>query len=656
MDTISIETLFEFSFVSRPLISPDGTLVVYAVQRADRVHNGYSSDLYLLLPDGSSTRLTGRGDVHEYLWTAEGKLLFASRAEDGAETRGTQTYLWDRDSGKTERFLSLPEQGAQLLYADSEQILYAATHRLEARHASGRELEAAGDANVSVFDELPFWSNGQGVTNRLRRGVYRLDCRTGSGRRLTDRRFDVEQISVSPGGGRILYTGCRYEGNRPTAPEIRLYEAAGDRDRRLVEARAFDFTYAALWGDEAVMFAVPDSSLGKRLDGDFFRIDLESGQASLLARYGKAGGRGDGVTTDARLGGMTAGAADGEYLYFVSNLSGSAVLCRLSREGKITEYLTGEGSCDSFDARNGRVVVCGMYRNRPCELYEQGAQVTHWNDSLFGGRTVPEPEVFRFTDRDGFVIEGWCIRPAGYRQGGKYPAVLEIHGGPRAMYGPVFHHEMQVLAASGYFVLYCNPRGSDGYGDAFADIEDRYGEVDYRNLMSFVDHMLERYPEIDSRRLGVAGGSYGGYMTNWIVGHTDRFAAAVSQRSTANWISFTFTGDMSTIYDPLYVKHLELERVARAWELSPLRCAPQAKTPTLFIQADEDYRCFMCDAVMMYSALRLQGVEARLCLFHGENHSLSRAGRPLARIRRLRELVAWFDRYLKGEGPWKDTP
>lgn len=650
MRHVTIESLLELHFVGRPRLSPDGKRVAFTVQRADAVADRYKSDLYLLEESGQYRRLTQWEDVQDCLWTAEGELLFSSRHGLEPEVEGTQIYCWDWGSDRPSLDCLIPGPAAQLLWAGKETLLFAATSRNEAEHALQREIEAAGEGRVDVFDELPFWSNDQGVTNRKRRGLYRFDRASGKSARLTDQWFDVEQTAVSDDGEMILYSGCGYRGNRPASSEIRLCRTDGCDDRRLVEAGAYDFIFLTLWGDEGVMFAVPDSELHQKMDGDFFRIDLKTGKVSLLTAYGKGAARGGGVTTDARLGTLTTGVVDGDSLYFTSDLAGSSILCRLDRDGTITEGLTGTGSCDSFDVKKGRLVLCGMYGNRPGELCEQGKQLTHFNDDYFSRYTVSHPEACHFADEDGIEIEGWCLRPADYQPGKKYPAVLEIHGGPRAMYGPVFHHEMQALAGNGYFVLFCNPRGSDGYGDSFAYLDDQYGQIDYRNLMTFVDRMLEKYPDIDPKRLGVAGGSYGGYMTNWIIGHTNRFRAAASQRSTSDWVAFTFTGDMSTTYDPLHVKHLESDRVARAWELSPLKYAPQVQTPTLFIQADEDYRCFMCDAIMMYSALRVHGVEARLCLFRGENHNLSRTGRPKARIRRLKEIAAWFDRWLKKEG------
>jgi len=196
-------------------------------------------------------------------------------------------------------------------------------------------------------------------------------------------------------------------------------------------------------------------------------------------------------------------------------------------------------------------------------------------------------------------------------------------------------------------VFFCNPRGGEGRGDAFADIRGKYGTIDYDDLMRFTDAVLEHYPQIDPARVGVTGGSYGGFMTNWIIGHTDRFAAAASQRSIANWISKSNTTDIGYTFNADQMQCTAWSDLEKIWFHSPLKYADRCVTPTLFIHSDEDYRCWMAEGLQMYTALKVHGCTARLCLFHGENHELSRSGKPKHRLRRLREITAWFDQYLK---------
>lgn len=270
-----------------------------------------------------------------------------------------------------------------------------------------------------------------------------------------------------------------------------------------------------------------------------------------------------------------------------------------------------------------------------------------FSGSVAGQRMVGE--TLYFLNTDGVDIDGFVMKPVGYEPGKRYPGILHIHGGPKMVFGPGFHHEMQLWAASGFFVCYCNPRGSCGKGNAFADLQGKYGEVDFRDLMEFTDEVLRRYPEIDADRMGVAGGSYGGFMTNWVIGHTDHFRCAVSQRSIANYVGDYLLSDIGYYYVPDQQLGTIWEHPENLWKASPLTYAYRVKTPTLFIHADKDYRCTLANGLEMFAALKLHGVESKLCMFYGENHGLSREGKPSNRISRLSEILHWMEGHLKEE-------
>ncbi|MBR3260978.1 MAG: S9 family peptidase, partial [Firmicutes bacterium] len=216
------------------------------------------------------------------------------------------------------------------------------------------------------------------------------------------------------------------------------------------------------------------------------------------------------------------------------------------------------------------------------------------------------------------------------------------HGGPKTVYGEVFYHEMQYWAGKGYFVIFCNPTGSDGRGD-FMNIMGKYGTVDYEDIMAFCDAALEAWPAMDKDNFFETGGSYGGFMTNWIIGHTDRFRACASQRSISNWFSMygvsdigvSFTGDQC-LSDPW-------NDPEKLWFHSPMKYADKAKTPTLFIHSFEDYRCPIDQGYQMFTSLIAHGVEAKMVTFRGENHELSRSGKPAHRLKRLKEITEWFE-------------
>ena len=256
-------------------------------------------------------------------------------------------------------------------------------------------------------------------------------------------------------------------------------------------------------------------------------------------------------------------------------------------------------------------------------------------------------EYFTFKDRDGVELDGYVIKPLGYKPGKKYPGILEMHGGPKGIFGGVFHHEMQILANMGYFVFFTNPRGSDGRGSDFAAITGKLGKEDFNDFMDFTDEVIKRYPDLDEKRIGICGGSYGGFMCNWMIGHTDRFAAAASQRSISNYLTKSLCTDIGFNHNMAQLDTDPWHDFETVWDTSPLKNGHLAKTPTLFIQSDEDYRCWMSDALQMFSALKMNGVDSKVVLFHGENHELSRSGKPHNRITRLTEICQWFEKYVK---------
>jgi dipeptidyl aminopeptidase/acylaminoacyl peptidase len=271
-------------------------------------------------------------------------------------------------------------------------------------------------------------------------------------------------------------------------------------------------------------------------------------------------------------------------------------------------------------------------------------RITNHNEGVRRGSGMIEPEEFRFKSFDGTETEGWLMKPADWREDRKYPMILSIHGGPHGMYGYSFNSSFQVYAARGYAVLYLNPRGSNGYGQRFSDgTVNEWGGGDYRDLMTGVDEALRRNAWIDQSRLGVTGGSYGGFMTNWIITQTPRFKAAVAVASLSNLISFYST----SLYQDLI--HSEFggfpwDNFDLLWQWSPLRYVRQAQTPTLFIHGEQDNDVHITQAEEMYMGLRRRGVDTVLVRYPREGHGLRE---PKHRVDALERTLAWFDKYLK---------
>jgi dipeptidyl aminopeptidase/acylaminoacyl peptidase len=343
---------------------------------------------------------------------------------------------------------------------------------------------------------------------------------------------------------------------------------------------------------------------------------------------------------------------------FVTTIGSEAPLVALAQDGSVSN-VTSEASaaaCYEFAIFEDQIVMVALLDQQPQELYGLKAcdaggllgfePLTAFNQMVAQDHFISVPEEIRVTAKDGTELTGWLMKPYGFDPLRRYTGILNIHGGPKTVYGPFYYHEMQHWASEGFAVMYMNPRGSDGRGNDFADLRGKYGSVDYEDLMCFVDAVVEQHTWIDNDRLGVTGGSYGGFMTNWIIGHTQRFKAAASQRSISNWISKFGTTDIGYFFVADQIGADPWSNFEQLWDQSPLKYADKVKTPILFIHSDEDYRCWTAEVFQMFTALKYHGVQSRLCLFHGENHELSRSGKPKNRVRRLKEITDWMRTYL----------
>ncbi len=272
-------------------------------------------------------------------------------------------------------------------------------------------------------------------------------------------------------------------------------------------------------------------------------------------------------------------------------------------------------------------------------------QLTQFNENYEQTHHLVKPEIIQ-VENEGQLVWGWLMKPAQYQEGQKYPLLLAIHGGPHMMYANTFMHEMQLLAAEGYGVLYMNPRGSHGYSQEFVNgCRGDYGGGDYRDLMAAVDLAISEYAWVDSSRLGVTGGSYGGFMTNWIIGHTDRFKAALTQRSISNWVSFFGVSDIGYYFTPWQIEG-DMRDVNKLWEHSPLKYVKNSTTPLMILHGELDDRCPIEQAEQLYTTMKSMGKEVEFIRFEQANHDLSRTGLPNLRLQRLEAIQNWFVKKL----------
>ncbi len=637
----------------------------YTIKQADFEDNRYKSDLYLLR-GGKERRLTASGDVSSYRLRDDGIYFTAVRNEKDKEAvkNGrplTVLYRLPYDGGEAQEVLRLDMQVSEFQFVDNDRFFFTADYShafAKAMVDNENDLEKAAkaikeDSDYFVFDELPYWGNGLGVVNKVRNRLYFYD--KGAITPLVDELTGVYLTALSPDKKTLIFSANTYADVDPLYANLFCVHADKLKVEDIsIEEQMLYHNAAFLDNNDLVIFASDCKSFGVNQNTQIFRCNLKTHKLTCLydkgahATYGSVG-------SEVRMGRANESetVVYGKQLYSIDTLDDSAHIISIDVDtGEIKPVTKERGILCEFVAYEGGFAAFAMRGLGGCELYRidldgNEKQLTTMNAPICAEYESSTPIDVYFQNENDVTIHGWVIPPVGMKKGKKYPTILDIHGGPKTVFGNVYFHEMQLWAGMGYAVIYCNPTGGDGKGDTFADIRGKYGTTDFRDIMTFCDRCIEQFSFIDATRMGVTGGSYGGFMTNWIIGHTDRFKAAATQRSIANWTSFSMLSDIGPFFTKDQCGLLVWDDLDLLWEQSPLKYADKVTTPTLVIHSDEDYRCPMAEGLQMFSALRYHGVPTRLVLFKGENHELSRSGKPKHRVRRLKEITEWFEKYLK---------
>lgn len=638
---ITKEDLLRFKFLGSPKICPTGSHICFLLSTANLDNNRYDSNLWIHeIETGKNYPLTTSGREKAFCWTKDGSVAFVSGRKDPA--KGTSELFTIALSGGEAHSIGKVEVSvSSIAHLGGDRYLLSASDPRATKPLEG--------ADYMTFTQVPFCSNGKGYTGQARNGLYSYT----SGRtvkKLTPDALDVDRFALSKDMDRVLIVGREYTDVKPLFSGLRELDLGSEKLDVLLPDSGFDCRCADYLEGKIVLTGSDLSKHGVNQNASFFC--LEKGELKEITP-GLDRGLRNSIGCDCRYGTSDMNLAffvDEGHIWFVSTDRTRSNLHRLSLDGRIEQITKDLSSVDDYHVLNGKIALVGLKGLELQELYsiEDGTEraLTAFNSWVSEERELSRPEPLESHADPAWDIDGWVMKPTGYEEGKTYPAVVHVHGGPKTAFGDVFFHEMQLWAARGYVVAFCNPRGSDGRGNDFDDIRGKYGTVDYDDIMAFTDKVAA-LPYVDEGRMAITGGSYGGYMTNWIIGHTDRFKAAVSQRSISNWVSKAGISDIGYYFVPDQQDADIWDDVEKLWWHSPLKYADRAKTPTLFIHSDEDYRCELSQGLQMFTALKRHGIESKICVFKGENHELSRSGKPKERLARLEEICRWFDGYLK---------
>ncbi len=663
---ITAEDLYRFQLITDCQISPDGRHVVFCVQRVGKNIEKKYSNLWVVP--------TGRGRARQFTygnqvdiqpkWSLDGsEIAFISNRGDEKQL---QIYIIPFHGGEARPLTKLKGTiGAFEWSPDGKQFI--CQFRKKDKEAIEREEDEQKNKLGVVSRHITrvfFKEDGVGVLPKERWHIWTIDARTGKDKQLTDSEvYDEYAPHWSPNGKEVVFCSNRTVDPDldPDAIDLFVLPAEGG-DLRKIETPLgpkqspvfspdgkrivyYGREGRGQWWKNTSLWVVPADGTGAARDlTEKFDFDVSGWTVNDLS----------GTTTMM----PPTWSKDGTMLYFQVARHGNTVLKSVALDSDEQNLQTAIGDKGvvgvfSFDKEQSKLAYLHADMTEPGQVWVQdltsgySRKLTHVNGNILRAIDPGEVEEVWFKGATDNDLQGWILKPPGFDESKKYPSIMEIHGGPRVQYGNLFMHEFYYLTAHGYVVYFCNPRGSQGYGEEHSKaILNNWGTVDYDDLMAWVDFVQQK-PYIDKERMGVTGGSYGGYMTNWIIGHTDRFKAAVTQRSVSNLISMYGSSDFNWAFQVEFGDEPPWENVENYWRQSPMKYIGNVKTPTLVIHSENDFRCAIEQSEQIFVALKKLGVDTEMVRFPDESHGLSRGGRTDRRIERLNHIRRWFDRYLK---------
>lgn len=663
---ITAEDLYKFELVSDPQISPDGKHIIFGVSHVERKTEKKHNNLWLVATDGSSPpRQFTYGDHTDShpRWSPDGRAIaFLSNRQNEKQF---QIFLIPLDGGEARPVTKMEGSFAGFSWSPNGRT-FATQFRKKDEAAIEREKDEQKKKLGVVarhITRLDYKFDGAGYLPQERWHIWTVDADSGEATQLTEGdKFDETQPQWTPDGRNLIFISNRDENPDMNWDETELYRiSATGGEMELIPShhgRKFNHTISP---DGKWIAYMGRPKIGHWYQNDcIYLVAIGGGEARNLTAESDLHLS---IVTLTDVGSGTpqtppTWSADGRTLYTMATEKGNQPLLAFRTDPDNLGYgrvIDDAGLVGSFTLDTAQEQVAYLWGDfdgpaqvRVRSLADgQTKSLTRFNLEWLNQIERGEIEEVWFKSEDGTDLHGWIMTPPNFDPSKKYPSILEIHGGPQTQYGRVFFHEMHLLAAQGYVVYWSNPRGSQGYGQDFAGaIYNVWGTVDFADVIAWAD-TVEKLPYIDTKRMGVTGGSYGGYMTTTIIGRTDRFKAAVAQRVVSNFISFYGSSDLSIGTEYLMgAEKPPWDDLENYWRQSPIANIGQATTPTMLIHSEADLRCDQEQGEQVFVALKKLGVDTELILFPEESHGLSRMGRTDRRIERLTHMLRWFETYL----------
>lgn len=643
---IESEDLFRLKLVGDPAISPDGTRIAYVVKRLERESDEYVSNIHVW-HEGETRQFTAGGKDSAPRWSPDGKqLAFLSGRKDKS-----QIFVIPTSGGEAVELTKFKLGAGEPVWSpDSTRIAFAAATRFP-KGETDQKRPADAPAPTKIIDRASYKFDGAGFNFDRRFHIFVLDTGNQQCVQLTDGDFHERAPAWSPDGRQILFSSNHNpDWDTRRGLDLWIVAAKGGEPRMLSKRKGM--WMASSFSPDGREIAVVGFPIEEDKDPDYWAeiwIADRAGKRMINVLEGTDLDEGRSIGSD-----WAAGSGDSSLSWTASGvhfLASTRGTCQIYRwaGNELTALTSGDHDIMAYSVAGGRIAYVKSDSTHPAEVFlaEKGTEVrvSHENDEILKELDLQAPERIVVGGSVGEDIEGWILKPVGFRRGQTYPLLVYIHGGPATAYGHTFFHELQWWAAQGYGVAYSNPHGGASYGRAFQNsIRHDWGNRDYHDIMVFVDEAA-KLPWVDVARMAAAGGSYGGYLVNWLAGHTDRFAAFCTQRSICNMVSQGGTSDIAPFRQERSGGTPEGNPEV-LWNQSPLKYASRVKTPTLILHQEQDHRCPIEQGEQWFAALKRLGVPARFIRFPEESHGMSRTGKPSRRIERLGFMLEWFSRYV----------
>lgn len=661
---VSAVDLYDIEVLNDVRISPSGNHVIYCQERVNSKNEKKYSNLWIVPTDGGDPFQFTYGDQKDFKprWSPDGRMIaFLSNRQD--HDKNPQIHLISFQGGEARLVVEIEGKIDSIDWSPDGSKLLCRIRKTDQDEIKRQKDENKKDLDTTSrhYDRVFYKYDGDGFLPKERWHIWSVNIEDGQANQLTDDPiFDEKDPIWSPDGELIAFIS-----NHSPDPDL--------------DHNADDLFIISASGEQLRKISTPEGQKSKPSyspDGNWIAYFGQDGKNKWYKNQGlwivPADGSKEAMNLtdkfDLHVDPMTINdtgspeimpptwSKDGKLLFFPVVRHGSTNLCSIGLNGKDFSIHAGEyGVVGSYSFNNDQTKMAyflGKFDD-PGQVYlkdmvnDENKQLTRLNDELFSSLDLGELEEVWIEGPEGNALQGWILKPPGFEADKKYPSILEIHGGPLTQYGEFFMHEFYYLAANGYVVHFCNPRGGRGYGEEHAKaIWGNWGDADYKDLMAWTD-FIEDKPYISKDQMGVTGGSYGGYMTVWIIGHTTRFKAAVTQRCVSNFVSMWGSSDMNWIFQEVLSDKPPFEDLDKYWNHSPIKYIGNAQTPTLVIHSENDLRCPIEQGEQVFVALKTLGIDTEMVRFPGEFHGLSRNGRTDRRIARLKHIVRWFDKYLK---------